>query len=391
MGRYIVMDVVFYGNSLNYDQGSGNYQELKKITKWDGRQYSLVSRYSLRYSLLETAKQSGLWSTAEASKLQRAGDAEKTVIQPAIETLLTGEILEYPEFDLFGYLITNTTPSNPRTAPVKISHAVSLTPFQYDSHLSGNLGLARRMVSKTGKMDPNLFTMEEHQTYYIYNVVVDLDRIGKNEVYLSKKDGNNWEVGIKDNSDSEYTIDIKKADKNAKGTYEVNKEKKIGEKSELRVEKSELDDVYILSQEIEDDDFVNERLKQLVSFVMGLKRSIKGREEDLSPKLMVVGVYKNKPYKTYKDKINLVDEYVQEEYDEIEESEEDGKKIYKVRHKTSQSRKPIFEVEGTNVIPQQINENEINELLNKLFDNNQELEELKVFKDTSVQVRVQNQ
>lgn len=41
MSRYIVMDLVFYGNSLNYDQGSGNYQELKKITKWDGRQYTL--------------------------------------------------------------------------------------------------------------------------------------------------------------------------------------------------------------------------------------------------------------------------------------------------------------------------------------------------------------
>lgn len=40
MSRFIVMDIVFYGGSLNYDQGTGNYQELKKITKWDGRQYA---------------------------------------------------------------------------------------------------------------------------------------------------------------------------------------------------------------------------------------------------------------------------------------------------------------------------------------------------------------
>ena len=53
--RYIVLDVVFYANSLNYDQGEGNYQELKKITKWDGRQYVLVSRYALRYSILHWA------------------------------------------------------------------------------------------------------------------------------------------------------------------------------------------------------------------------------------------------------------------------------------------------------------------------------------------------
>lgn len=76
MGRYIVMDIVFYGNSLNYDQGTGNYQELKKITKWDGRQYTLVSRYALRYSLLELARKMGLWDIADGSKLQRAGGRE---------------------------------------------------------------------------------------------------------------------------------------------------------------------------------------------------------------------------------------------------------------------------------------------------------------------------
>ena len=35
--------------------------ELKKITKWDGKQYTLVSRYALRYSLLETGKNLGFW------------------------------------------------------------------------------------------------------------------------------------------------------------------------------------------------------------------------------------------------------------------------------------------------------------------------------------------
>ena len=50
--KYIVLDMVFHASSLNYDWGSGNYQELKKITKWDGRQYVLVSRYALRYSIL---------------------------------------------------------------------------------------------------------------------------------------------------------------------------------------------------------------------------------------------------------------------------------------------------------------------------------------------------
>jgi len=94
MGRFIVLDIVFYGGSLNYDQGSGNYQELKKITKWDGKQYTLVSRYALRYSLLETGKSIGLWKLVDGSNLQRAGESDKTVIQPGISLLLSGKILE---------------------------------------------------------------------------------------------------------------------------------------------------------------------------------------------------------------------------------------------------------------------------------------------------------
>lgn len=40
-----------------------------------------------------------------------------------------------------------------------------------------------------------------------------------------------------------------------------------------------------------------------------------------------MGIYKDKPYKTYKDKLTLLNEYVEDEYDEIEEfSPEDGKK-----------------------------------------------------------------
>jgi len=174
MGRYIVMDIVFYGNSLNYDQGTGNYQELKKITKWDGKQYTLVSRYALRYSLLETARKIGLWEIADGSKLQRAGERDQTVIQPSDEILLSGEILKYPEFDLFGYLITSTTPQNFRVAPVKISHAVSLTPFNYDALFNANIGLANRIRKITGEMEPNPFTAEEHETYYQYTVVIDV-------------------------------------------------------------------------------------------------------------------------------------------------------------------------------------------------------------------------
>jgi len=395
MSRFIVMDIVFYGGSLNYDQGTGNYQELKKITKWDGRQYTLVSRYALRYSILETAKTMNIWNIADAEKLQLAGERDKKVIQPSAEILLSGEILNYPEFDLFGYLITTTTPQNFRTAPVKISHAVSMTPFNYDALFNANIGLANRMRTKHGRMEPNPFTAEEHITFYQYTVVVDLDNIGKTEVYLQDK----GEIQLEDGN--EYKIDkIEKANGKIKITLKNrNKTKEITQNEDLNGELADLDKVKILRYSLKQEgseDPVLKRVKELVKTILNLKRSIKGRCEDLSPKLMIVGIYKNKPYKTYKDRIYLKDESSEESYDEVEEREENGKKIVKVKHVISKTKKPIFEVilgkereNQKSSILEEISEDNVIDFIKKIFDNSKtEIDEIKVFYDSSVEVKV---
>lgn len=390
--RYIVLDVVFYGSSLNYDQGSGNYQELKKITKWDGKQYSFVSRYALRYSILETGKNLGLWCIADATYLQRAGEGDKTVIQPAIKTLLSGEILKYTEFDLFGYLITNTSPQNAREAPVKISHAVSLTPYTYDSHFCGNLGLAKRMVDTTGKMDPNLFTVEEHQTYYIYTVVIDVDRIGKNEVYLSKEEGKNWKVEIKENNDK-YKIKIKIG--NQESTYELKRNN-----NGVEITKSELEKVYILTQTLVNiDDVVKERIAKLIKSILYLSRNIKGRNEILHPKLLIVGMYRNIPYKSYKDRIILSDKY-EEIFEERKESQ--GNDEIRIIRRVVKLKRPTFILKGIKVDEQNIksideaeaiifgdiNNNRSEGMLSKLLSSKSNLEEICVFKAPEVEVEI---
>lgn len=387
------MDIVFYGNSLNYDQGSGNYQELKKITKWDGRQYTFVSRYALRYSLLETAKKMGLWNIAEGAKLNAAGTSDKKVIQPATDFLLSGEILNYPEFDLFGYLITNTKPQNTRTAPVKIDNAISMTPFNYDALFNANLGLANRMKRRFGEMKPNPFTTEEHATYYQYSVVVDIDNIGELEVYIKKGSKIEFE---EDNWVIEDVIDENKLIvKLSKGEKE-NKELKEIIQSEM-VEKFDFNEIkdlklvkYSLKKNFKDDP-VKGRVCELITTILNLKRSIKAREEDLSPKLMIFSVYKNKPYKTYKDKIALIDEYVEEEYDEIEESPlENGGRVIRVRHKTTKSRKPVFEINGIESEPQLINEKAILKLIDLIFNSDDEhVEEVNMFYDSSVNVKIE--
>ena len=383
------MDVVFYGNSLNYDQGTGNYQELKKITKWDGRQYTLVSRYALRYSLLDTARKMGLWDIADGSKLQRAGEGDQTVIQPSDEILLSGEILKYPEFDLFGYLITSITPQNFREAPVKISHAVSLTPFNYDALFNANIGLANRMRKITGEMEPNPFTAEEHETYYQYTVVIDIENIGKIDVYINK----NSSVGT--GKEKLKIEEIRNEDK-LKFILKKNKgkESKTIEQSDsvkkVVFEELEKDLIHVLYslRPKDSEDPVKERIIKLVKAILNLKRSIKGREEDLSPKLMVVGIYKNNSYKTYKDRTSLVDEYCEEEYDEVtEEQLENGRKI-KIKHVVSKSKKPVFEIKA-DAEKEELSEDKVINFINEIFDKNKnEISQVKVFYDPSVKCEI---
>jgi len=395
MGKYIIMDIVFYGNSLNYDQGTGNYQELKKITKWDGRQYTLVSRYALRYSLLETARKMGLWDIADGSKLYEAeGGGEQKVIQPAPEILLSGEILKYPEFDLFGYLITQprgiNQPQNFRVAPVKISHAVSLTPFSYDTLFNANVGLGRRMMRITGKLSQNIFSAEEHETYYQYTVVVDVDRIGKLEVYVNE--GEDIQLRsqktkikkIEDEPDQKVRIEVDDGESIVQFGDEQTKLK-----GEVSLVNEKLRIIRYSLKKLQNEDPIKKRVEDLIRVILNLKRSIKGREEDLSPKLMVVGIYKNNPYKTYKDKISLVDEYCEEEYDEvIEEPLENGRKI-KIKHVVSKSKKPVFEVKVNGAEREELSEDKVIKFINEIFDEKNNIpSKVKIFYDPSIECRI---
>lgn len=384
------MDIVFYAGSLNYDQGTGNYQELKKITKWDGKQYTLVSRAALRYSLLETGRQLGKWNLADASVFTKGVDLEventastenvanstesseasdepddnadsskknkknKDTIQPSAEMLLSGGLLNFPEFDLFGYLITNTSPQNFRESSVKISHAISLTPFMYDNHLCGNLGLAQRLVKQSGKMEPNLFNLEEHYTYYLYSVVIDVDSVGSYTVYLAKNKeqellGKKIMVGnVKLENNKLVLSENVKPRKSKKGQPENQNNTNVKNNVEITLadgisvshnEKNER--VIELTFSLSDKSEIDQRIKSLVESVLQLKRNLKGQSYSLEPKVLVAGVYENN-YKTYKDKISLIDEYT-EECTEETLPQENGKKIT-VRVK--KTKKPVFEVVG---------------------------------------------
>ena len=260
--KYISMDVVFYGNSLNYDWGGGtNYQELKKITKWDGRQYVLVSRYALRYSILYWANElfQDEWKLAgsdeliyeknEVARLRDKNELDKTKYKgKEYKEFLTEIFNNFPEFDLFGFMIAkggSREAALTRTSPVKISHAVSLTPTNLDAHTMANLDVVRR----AGGTGSNPVTIEEKPDFYVYNITIDVDRIGK---YLKNEHG-----------------------------------------------KEEIGDIIL------EENKAKMRIVQLIETILSLKRDIKGRREDLSPWLIILGIYKDGRYETFLDKIRL--------------------------------------------------------------------------------------
>lgn len=381
------MDIVFKASSLNYDQGSGNYQELKKITRWNGKQYTLVSRYALRYSILETLMGISKFKIADGEKMQLAGDRDNKVIQPAPELLLSGEILKYPEFDLFGYLITSTDPQNFRTSPVKLSHAISMTPFSYDALFNANLGMANRLRKIYGDMKPNPFTSEEHETFYIYSITIDLDKIGKLDLYLKKggtlkrgHDGKEkWKIESIEKDGDKIKIKLKEEKKN--GREEI-----IETHASIKVLDLNDKDIYHVVYSTDD---AYEKIETLIKSILNLHRPIKGRDENLSPKLIVLGLYDNAPYKTFKDRISLVDEITEESIDEITETPTKNGKIVKVVHKTVKSTKPKFRIYGLSGETEHIDEQKIFEKVEKFLKNKNEKEEIHVFKLPEIEVELQ--
>lgn len=289
--KYLVMDIVFYGGSLNYDQGSGNYQELKKITMYDGSVKILVSRWALRYSMLEMGRDLFGWELAKGEEyLQQTGRGDKGVVNPKYDRFVENkevkkDILDFPEFDLFGFMITKARGEVEgegliRITPVKISHAISLNFYNFDNQFMANLGMMRRL----GKTGSNPVNVEEFYGFYIYNITIDLQRIGALDDDPNKKIDNNSR---------------------------------------------------------------KERVEQLIEIIMNLKRDIKGKREDLSPWLAVAAVYKNMNYDTYMDKIELVKtNRTKLLRTERKSKEKDGKEVIEITQYEENTDSPKFRISG---------------------------------------------
>lgn len=156
----LTISMIFEASSANYGEGMGNISQLKKMTRSDGKVYTYISRQALRYNIVQ---QMGIDNTP-------VHDAQ-TVVQFASDT----KIDKYPEIDLFGYMKTKKGKDGQeiRSAVARLSNAISLEPYKYDTDYLNNMGLAQRNNLKNA-----LALSEIHKSLYAYTLTVDLDKVG---------------------------------------------------------------------------------------------------------------------------------------------------------------------------------------------------------------------
>lgn len=171
MNKSLTLTSVFQANSLNYGEGTANISELKKFHRANGEVYSFASRQSIRYDIVRLGNELFGWNLNTVDKASGVIQFRKDVT-----------IADSVEMDLFGYLKTDKE-SQKRSAVARLSHAISLEPYNSDMEFLNNMGLASRI-----RDNPNLANIEQHQSLYTYTLTIDLGRVGiDGDIELSKE------------------------------------------------------------------------------------------------------------------------------------------------------------------------------------------------------------
>ena len=180
--KHITLTMIFEGSALNRDEKiGGNILSIKKLNL-EGKTVSFIGKPAIRHHLFETLVKAYNWEPAKVTDKEQN---KNNVIQFDISE---DDILTSPELDAFGYMYTiGEQMSIVRRSPIGITKAVALNSYNGDMAFYANHDLVQRGLSQGLKVTPDLYTKEEHISFYKVSFTIDADMLGKDEWIIEEK------------------------------------------------------------------------------------------------------------------------------------------------------------------------------------------------------------
>jgi len=171
--KNITITIIFDGSALNRDEKiGGNILSIKKLNV-NGEVRSFIGKPAIRHYLFQTLSRNDNWEPAPV--ILRGSGSQQTVQFD----ITKADILTHPELDVFGYMFTiGDQASITRKAPIGITKAVSLMPYEADITFYANHDLVERGRQQGLDINPNPYNKEEHFSFYKVSFSIDSQILG---------------------------------------------------------------------------------------------------------------------------------------------------------------------------------------------------------------------
>lgn len=292
--------VVFESSAVNRDEKlGGNIASIKKLSRSTGT-YSYMSRAFVRHHMFETLYYRFNWQLAPVTKQK---DNDKEVLQFKFPD---ANIVFYPEMDVFGFMCTSPFTVT-RKAPLGITKAISLEPWQGDMAFYANHDMvkrARQQDCKVHDAKPNIFSKEEHYSHYRVSFTLDLCRLGVHDLYYcdKPKELQTWLEALPKADSAEVSDKVKDKSKHV-GFETYYRLEKGGEVLGFVGEKKQAD-LVTLRFMITDSEY-KKRLTHLVTVIKeGLMMHSSTEDYGLSPCFLIMSTLKI-PVPVFNSAVNL--------------------------------------------------------------------------------------